>query len=144
MRRDGFASLDAITGSTARVVTRALVWAANPGGNSYLFVNFDGRGLRVGVIDTESGGAAIAPFTLENTVRLSNDTTRSQVHWVSEAADGLASLTGRRVQLVFEWEDGSLYSFWISHSECGESRGHLVGGGPGIGGDLDIKGECGH
>ena len=158
LRRDGFASLDALTGSTARIVTRALVWAATlgtagaeaapagtggGGSSSYLFVNFDGRALRVAVLDAETG-APIAPFTLENSVRLSNDTTRSQMHWRGEAEDGLARVAGRRLQLVFEWDDGSLFSFWVARSsECGESRGHLVGGGPGIGGDVDLHGRCG-
>ena len=138
LRRDGFASLDAITGSAAHVATRPLVWAA-PG--RYLFVNFVGRALRVGVRDA-STGKLIAPFTLENSLRLSNDTTRSQMHWQGESTVGLAGLAGRRVQFVFEWDDGSLYSFWVAASMCGESRGHLVGGGPGIGGDVDLKGMC--
>ena len=138
LRRDGFASLDAITGSTAQVTTRPLVWTAS---GKYFFVNFVGRSLRVGVVDARTG-RPIEPFTLENSIRLSNDTTRAQMHWKGEGVAGLTNLAGQRVQFVFQWDDGSLYSFWVSASECGESRGHLVGGGPGIGGGVDLKGRC--
>jgi len=138
LRRDGFASLDALSGSTAHVTTRPLLWAA-PG--RFVFVNFDGISLRIAVVDADTG-TAITPFTLDKSIALSNDTTRTQMHWQGESADGLAGLAGRRVKFAFEWDAGSLFSFWVSPSECGESLGHLVGGGPGIGGDTDAKGRC--
>ena len=100
------------------------------------------------------GRLEIEPFSISNSVALSNDTTRTQMHWKFESEDGLGALAGQIVRLHFEFggrraaseqateEASSLYSFWVSRSECGESSGYTAGGGPGIGGDIDTRGSC--
>ena len=96
----------------------------------------------------------IEPFSIANSVALSNDTTRAQMHWKLEPGDGLAALAGQAVRFHFTFGGrsmpsepaaetaSSLYSFWVSESECGESSGYAAGGGPGIGGDVDTRGSC--
>lgn len=80
------------------------------------------------------------------------------MHWKSEPVSGLAALAGQAVQFHFTFggksvalesepeleseASSSLYSFWVSGSECGESSGYSAGGGPGIGGDVDTRGSC--
>ena len=140
LRRDGLASLDAVGGATS-VTTRPVTWAP---GLRFLFVNFKGIGLRVGV--RNSAGQEIRPFTMENSVLISNDTTRTQVHWKGEDADGLAAIAGQPVQFVFDFgaagHSSSLFSFWVAETTCGESRGYTAGGGPGLNGDVDSWGSC--
>eukprot|EP01043_Picozoa_sp_COSAG02_P002517 COSAG02_NODE_58_length_43613_cov_235.901572_9_plen_106_part_00 len=100
------------------------------------------------------GRLEIEPFSIANSVALSNDTTRAQMHWKLESSDGLAALAGQIVRFHFTFggrslaaeqaaeAPSSLYSFWVSKSECGESYGYAAGGGPGIGGDVDTRGSC--
>ena len=66
------------------------------------------------------------------------------MQWKGQSATGLAALVGKPVQILFEYggeEISSLYSFWMA-TKCGESMGYAAGGGPGITGDSDTKGEC--
>ena len=76
------------------------------------------------------------------------------MHWKLESNDGLVALAGQAVRFHFTFGGrseaaeqapatlSSLYSFWVSESECGESSGYTAGGGPGIGGDVDTRGSC--
>ena len=115
---------------------------------THLFVNFDGKNLTASLLDAATG-EPIAPFTLENSVPLdASNSTRSALAWRNEPSDGIAQLRGRAVRVRFRWGQrgaaSSLYSFWVATSKCGASRGYVAGGGPGIGGDVDLKGSCEH
>ena len=141
LRRDGFASVTSEAGGRAHLVTRPLIWS---GHLSWLFVNFQGEKLQVEVQDTATG-RAVPPFTLANSIALSNDTTRAAMHWRDEGQAGLQPVAGRRVRFVFEFGGGqqtsALYSFWVG-THCGESRGYAAGGGPGMENGRDMHGFC--
>ena len=143
LRRDGFASVNDLANgrSRARLMTRPLIWF---GPLDWLFVNFVGENLRAEIQDVATG-VAISPFTLANSVALSNDTTRAAMHWLGEGAAGLRPVVRRQVRFVFEFGGGSrtssLFSFWVA-SSCGESRGYAAGGGPGMERGMDLRGTC--
>ena len=52
----------------------------------------------------------------------------------------MAGLAGKPVRIRFRVTDGDLYSFWVSPSEAGESRGFNAAGGPGFTGGIDNEG----
>ncbi|MXZ36455.1 MAG: glycosyl hydrolase family 32 [Acidobacteria bacterium] len=133
LRRDGFASLDAPESGGA-VTTRPLRFQGR-----HLFVNLQApRGqLQAEVLDGQ--GVPIAPFSRQNCLPVSGDSTLSQVVW-KEAAD-LSILAGRPVRFRFHLTNGRLYSFWVSPDEIGASNGYLAGGGPGFTGPSDTVGR---
>ena len=56
------------------------------------------------------------------------DSTKAAVKW--EGVDNLAAVAGKPVQLLFELEGASLYSFWVSElASTGTSRGFLGASG---------------
>ena len=59
-----------------------------------------------------------------------------------EASEDLGTLAGRPLRLRFEWARGSLFSFWVSRTDCGESDGFAAAGGPGLPLGVDSKGHC--
>jgi hypothetical protein len=135
LRRDGFASLDAeAQGGT--LTTRLIRF-----GGKHLFVNVDDpQGeLRVEVLDRD--GNVIAPFTRENCVPVSADSTLTQVVW-KPGAD-LSKLAEQPVRFRFLLNGGSLYAFWVSRDESGRSDGYVAAGGPGYSGTVDTVGRAG-
>ena len=86
--------------------------------------------LRVEVLDRD--GNVISPFTRENCVPLSADSTLTRVVW-KPGAD-LAKLAGQPVRFRFSLSSGSLYAFWVSPDESGRSDGYVAAGGPGYSG----------
>ena len=132
LRRDGFASLTdqwppgaprlAAQGAP-RITTRPIKFSGQ-----HLFVNagIDGS-ICVEVLDV--AGRVIEPFTLEGCVPVSGDGTRLAVKW--KGAPTLSMLSGQVVRLRFTLARARLFSFWISPSAAGESRGYLAAGGPG-------------
>jgi hypothetical protein len=106
LRRDGFASLD----GPGTLTTRPLLFTG-----SHLFVNAAGT-LTAEILD--------APSDVESSPAcraVSIDSTRHRLGDVSAFA-------GRPVRLRFTLTSGSLYSFWVSPSETGASRGYLAAG----------------
>ena len=133
LRRDGFVSLTADEKS-GTITTRKIIFE----NGRYLFVNIDAPDgvLRAEILDEK--GKKIEPFTLENCVPLSADSTKKQIEWkVKNGQNGLASLTGRPVKIKFQLRSGRLYSFWISSSRKGASNGYLGAGSPGVSGFVD-------
>jgi hypothetical protein len=132
LRRDGFASLGA--GEEAGVMlTRPLTFTG-----SHLFVNVnapDGE-LRAGVLDEH--GQPIQGFSHFSCNPVRTDSTSCRITW--QGAGDLSSLTGRPVRLEFHLRQGELYSFWISPSLSGCSRGFVAAGGPGYVGAIDSGG----
>jgi len=134
LRRDGFASMDAGAGGGA-LATRNVIFSGK-----YLFVNVDtveGE-LRVEVLDDQ--GKTIAPFSLDNCVPVSVDTTLHMVTW-REAHD-LSSVSGKPARFRFHLTNGKLYSFWVSPERSGASYGYVAAGGPGFTGPVDTRGSA--
>ena len=140
LRRDGFASMGASGGVSGVVVTSVITWEASL---HYLFVNCNCTGgLKVAVLDANGkesllfGSSASVPFV--------GDSTRHMMQWTtSHSTHGLAPVAGDQVRLRFELGGGSqLFAFWLSATECGESRGFVAGGGPGLDGNRDSWGVC--
>ena len=127
LRRDGFVSLDA--GNGGEIVTRKLIF---DGG--HLFVNLDAPdgSLKAELLDAE--GKVIEGFSAEDCIAVSGDGVKLPVRWKN--AD-LAAWKGQTVRFRFILTNGSLYAFWVSRSETGESNGHLAGGGPAYHGPVD-------
>ncbi|MFI5178922.1 MAG: glycosyl hydrolase family 32 [Vicinamibacterales bacterium] len=149
LRRDGFVSLDAPADTLARnaglpaerarsVTTRPVRFTG-----AYLFVNvdIDGGELRAEVLDADGG--VIEPFSAARCVPIRQDTTRGRVTWSTGptgstgSAGSLADLAGETVRFRFYLGRGRLYSFWVSPTERGESRGYVAAGGPAFSGSTD-------
>ncbi|MCM1036794.1 MAG: hypothetical protein NC406_05645 [Bacteroides sp.] len=130
LRRDGFCSL---TG-TGSVTTRPLSFDG-----SCLFVNADATGGSVCAELLDEQGRPVEGFTADDCVPVTTDSTIARITWAG--GDTLDAFAGRAIRLRFAVDGGaSLYSFWISPSERGESRGYVAGGGPGYHTDLDTEG----
>jgi len=113
MRRDGFVGL---RGGVA--TTRPVRFSGRR-----LFVNLSGT-LEVDVLD--EAGALLKTLT-----PVSGDRTLL-------AVDDVSAFAGRPVRFRFRMgADSTLYSFWVSRSDRGESMGYLAGGGPGYRGIRD-------
>lgn len=135
LRRDGFASMDA-SSSPGVLTTRPVSFNGR-----HLFVNLDTAQdgeLRVEVIDQQ--GRVIAPFTAENCIPVSGNSTLQPVTWRS-AAD-LSALSGQSVRFRFHLKQGGLYAFWVSPHKSGASHGHVGAGGPGFDTALDTQGSA--
>ena len=136
LRRDGFASVSDLwpagvarqVGSQPGLTTRPLKFSG-----AHLFVNAGVEGeLRVEVLD--KAGHAIAAFSADRCVPVTGDGTRLPVRWTGAS---LESLAGQEVRLRFHLSRARLYSFWVSQSARGESRGYLAGGGAGYASNYD-------
>lgn len=134
LRRDGFASMEA-DARAGTLLTRPLRFRGK-----HLFVNVDAPAgsLRVEILD--EANTPIAPFTLENSVAVSTNSTLHQVDWKSGA--DLSNLAGKTVRFRFHLTNGALYSFWVSPDTNGASLGYTGAGGPGFTGWLDTVGQA--
>jgi hypothetical protein len=155
LRRDGFASMDAGK-QEATLTTRPVRFSGK-----HFFVNADtaswpghsvtrvpghdeaGHGvtglrgqLLVEVLGAD--GKHIAPFTRNNCVPISADSTIQPVKW--KGALDLSSLAGKPVRFRFHLRNGSLYAFWVSPDASGASHGYVAAGGPGFTGLTDTVG----
>jgi hypothetical protein len=132
LRRDGFASMNADEqGGT--LTTRPLTFTGK-----HLFVNVDApQGeLKAEVLDEQ--GQVIAPFSAENCVAFTGDSTRQPLHW--KGAEDLSQLAGQKVRFRFTLRRGQLYAFWVSPDLSGASHGYLGAGSPGMDGLVDTTG----
>lgn len=138
LRRDGFASLtDAwpagltrpIMRHSSTVITRPVRFSGG-----HCFVNADVTGsLRVELLDRD--GKTIPGFTADRCEIVSGNQTRHAIRW--SGAPSLAGLAGTSVRFKFMLDRARLFSFWVSRSPRGESRGYLGAGGPGYAGTID-------
>lgn len=133
LRRDGFVSLNA--GSTTGVlVTKPVTFSGK-----YLFVNVDAPrgGLSAEVVDMD--GHAIDPFTFENSIPFTGDSTIARMEW--KGGGNLSKLANGVVRFRFKVKTAKFYSFWVSRDESGRSDGYVAGGGPGFTCDIDTVGK---
>lgn len=115
LRRDGFASLD----GTGYIVTEKLTFDGK-----YLFVNASAKELLLEILD--ENGNVIEGFERENCVAFSGDSCKQKIVW--KGKKDLSEVCGRIIKIKFYQTDGSLYAFWVSKRQTGESGGYLAGG----------------
>jgi hypothetical protein len=120
LRRDGFASMDAAE-THGTLTTRLIKFSGR-----YLFVNaaVPFGDLRVEVLGPDR--RVMEPFSMAECEPVSGDATKQQVRWAR--SDHIAAAAGRSVRLRFTLRNGSLYSFWVSPSPDGDSRGYPAAG----------------
>jgi hypothetical protein len=142
LRRDGFVSLDAPADSAPRIAglpSRPRSVTTRPvrfsGSSAFVNVAIDGGELRAEVLDRD--GHVIAPFSASRCVPVRHDSTRAAVRWTGASVGDLA---GETVRFRFYLDAGRMYSFWVSPSEHGESRGYVAAGGPGLTSAIDTAG----
>ncbi len=133
LRRDGFASLNANEQKPLEIVTKPLCFQGK-----YLFVNVDSPKGNIKAELLDMRGNKIEPFTFENCLGVSGDTTISQIKW--KGSDDLSALSYKPVKIKFKLDDGKFYSFWISIDESGRSDGYVGGSGPGYTSNIDTVG----
>lgn len=123
LRRDGFVSLDSKS-KDGYVTTTNLTFEG-----SYLFVNADVKtSLKAEILDLNN--KPIRGFTKNDCIIMKSNSTKHLISWKNKKS--IASLKNKVVKIKFYLEDGSLYSFWVSPWETGESKGYTAGGGPGL------------
>jgi hypothetical protein len=132
LRRDGFASMDG-GASPGTLTTKSIRF-----GGRHPFVNVEDPGgeLRMEVLDAD--GTVIAPFSCENCVPVTVDSTRRRIEW--KGSPDLAGLVGKPIRFRFRLSNGRLYSFWVSPDRSGASHGYVAAGGPGFDGPTDTVG----
>jgi len=136
LRRDGFASMDAAD-DEGTLTTRTVMFKG-----SRLFVNLDAPKGRLLVEVLDADGKPVTPFTRENCVPTTVDSTIQPMKW--KGADDLSVLAGKPVRFRFHLRKGALYAFWVSPDASGASHGYVAAGGPGLKGATDTVGLAGY
>jgi len=129
LRRDGFASMDAVESGSLQ--TRTVQFSGK-----HFFVNAAAAELQVEAIDSQ--GQVIEPFSRANCQPFRGDHTLQEIRW--KGAKDLSKLAGKPVQFRFFLRKGSLYSFWLSADPSGASNGFVAAGGPGFLSNKDTVG----
>ena len=81
-------------------------------------------------------GAAVSGFSAADCRGLKYvDHTKAELVFAGGTLD---ALKGREIRLRFKLHCATLYSFWVSPSERGESRGYVAAGGPDYPGLRDL------
>lgn len=137
LRRDGFVSLtDAWPATATRPVLRhrsTVITRPVRFSGAHAFINADVAGaIRVEMLDRD--GRTIEGFNADRSVAVHGNSTR---HFVTWDGASIGKLAGAVVRFKFVLDRAHLYSFWVSSSSRGESRGYLAAGGPGYAGVLD-------
>lgn len=121
LRRDGFVSMDA-SDSEKSLLTELFKFDG-----SYFFVNAKVTGgLKVELLDKD--GNVLPGFSKNECIAFNSDSTRSRIQWTGKA--NLSELKGKAIKAKFYLTDGSLYAFWVSPYQTGESNGYTAGSGP--------------
>lgn len=123
LRRDGFASVEADS-KGGWMITRTLETSGE-----HMFVNVDADAGRLQVELLDEYGEIVPGYSRADSVPIASDSTRHPVRWKKNKPMVDAPT---RLKLRFYLESASLYSFWISEHESGESNGYTAGGGPGL------------
>ena len=129
LRRDGFAGM--VADGKGTLDTKPLVFSGK-----HLFVNTECRfgSIAAEVLDAE--GRPLPGFSRTDCTAVERkDTTKTELRF---SGGDLSSLAGREVSFRFFLHCGTFYSFWVSPSARGESRGYVAGGGPDYPGLLDM------
>lgn len=131
LRRDGFAGM--VADARGEIETKPLVF---DGG--HLFVNAECRFGSLAAEILGEDGKPLPGFSATDCTPFRHaDSTKAELRF---AGGDLAALAGRPVSLRFILHCATLYAFWVSPSERGESRGYVAAGGPGYPGLRDEVG----
>ena len=129
LRRDGFAGM--VADGNGEIVTKPIVFSGR-----HLFVNAECRFGSLAAEITGEDGKPLKGFALEDCAVFARaDSTRKEL--VFKGGD-LSALAGRPARIRFFIRCGTLYSFWVSPSRRGESRGYVAAGGPAYPGLRDL------
>ena len=129
LRRDGFAGM--VADGRGELLTKPVVFSGRR-----LFVNAECRFGSVAAEIVGDDGKAIDGFSLDDCKAFAGaDSTKTELRFTG---GDLAALAGRPVRFRFRIHCGTLYSFWVSPSERGESRGYVAAGGPAYSGLGDL------
>lgn len=130
LRRDGFVSIEA-SDNTGYIFTKPMIVDGD-----HLFINVDvadrNSELCVEILDLNYNPIPGFEKKEFNTLRKTNS-TKQLCTWKSHSP---ASLKNQEVIFKFHLKNGSIYSFWLSDKESGQSGGYTAGGGP----DLSTSG----
>ncbi|NUM56302.1 MAG: hypothetical protein HUU46_21905 [Candidatus Hydrogenedentes bacterium] len=141
LRRDGFASMDAIDGE-GTLTTRPVKFSGK-----HLFINADASQgeIRVDILPTIFVGGRlrtdnpmdpIEGFDATSCTPINTNLTRASVTWKS--GQDLSSLANTPVQFRFHLKNARLYSFCVTDDPNGASNGYVAAGGPGLTGSQDV------
>ena len=84
----------------------------------------------------DASGKVIPGFSAEDCIALKGkDSTKAELTWKNA---NLSKLAGKTVSLRFKITCATLFSFWVSPSERGESKGYVAAGGPDYPGLRDL------
>ena len=134
LRRDGFAGM--VADGRGELLTKPLVF-----NGGHLFVNAECRFGSLAAEVVGEDGLPVKGFTRADCQALARgDSTKAELVF---AGGPLSALAGKPVRLRFFLHCGTLYSFWVSPSSKGESRGYVAGGGPAYPGLRDMPGPTG-
>jgi len=129
LRRDGFAGM--VADGKGELTTKPVTFSGKR-----LFVNAECRFGSISAEVMDVFGKPIPGFTRADCVPFSRkDSTKAELRF---KGGDLSSLAGREVRFRFFLHCGTLYSFWVSPSERGESRGYVAAGGPAYPGLRDL------
>lgn len=129
LRRDGFAGM--VADGAGELVTRPVRFTG-----SHLFVNAECAFGSVRAEFLDEAGAVIDGFSAADSVPMrGTDETCRELTFKGACVGDLA---GRPVSVRFVLQCATLYSFWVSPSARGESRGCVAAGGPDYPGLRDL------
>lgn len=123
LRRDGFASLDA-KGQEGYVVTKKLAFSGD-----YLFINADASKGKIAVELLDENGKVIKGYAKTDCIPITNNGTKIKIAWKDNTQ---VKVSTDKVRIKFYLTNASMYAFWVSGYESGESGGYTAGGGPGL------------
>jgi len=121
LRRDGFAGM--VADGRGEIVTKPVVFSGK-----HLFVNAECRFGSVAAEVVGEDGKVVPGFSRDDCAAFSRgDSTKTELRF---RGGDLSALAGKPVRFRFLIHCGTLYSFWVSPSGRGESRGYVAAGGP--------------
>ncbi len=136
MRRDGFASLNSGNSGNTNSSEDTLTTRPVSFNGKYLFVNAEiaaGGSLCAEVLNQNN--QVIEPFSKANCLPFNGNSTKQMIEWTGMG--DLAALINTPVKFRFYLKNGKLYSFWVSPTTAGISRGFVGAGGPEFGKYVD-------
>ena len=123
LRRDGFASITSIHNRESTVLTKTLIINGD-----YLFVNFDNNEngyLYIELLDENNN--IVENYSKKDCNIIKTNSTKIRVNWGN--IEKINSEENKKIKIKFYFI-GSIYSFWFSDNETGESNGFIGNGGP--------------
>ena len=132
LRRDGFCGM--VADGNGEIVTRPLAFTG-----SHLFVNAECLYGEVKAEIIDGTGQVVPGFSVADCKELKYvDRTKAELVFGDSASGARVLPKGDGLRIRFMLHCATLYSFWVSPSAHGESRGYVAAGGPAYNGLKDI------